>query len=78
MSTLDEALYEWISRANRKLEEFALPVGFVEESIALITRVLGREYLQRLLISEAEPINFLDDEANPLENGFFQQWSISM
>lgn len=66
METLDSLLYKWITEANKHLDDFALPVGFVEESIALITRVLGREYLDTLLVSESDPVHFLDDEANPL------------
>lgn len=41
MLSLDDLLYKWISRANEHLEEFALPIGLVEDSIALIVRVLG-------------------------------------
>lgn len=72
MATLDGLLYQWISRANERLDDFDLPIGFVEESIALITRVLGKEYLEQLLISESEPVHFLDDEANPL-----RKWLLS-
>jgi hypothetical protein len=72
MVSLDALLYQWISRANRHLDDFALPIGIVEDSIALITRVLGREYLEELLISDTEPVHFLDDEANPV-----RKWLLS-
>lgn len=72
MPTLDALLYQWISRANERLDDFDLPIGFVEDSVALITRVLGREYLEQLLISNSDPVHFLDDEANPL-----RKWLLS-
>jgi hypothetical protein len=72
MPTLDALLYSWISRANGRLDDFDLPIGLVEDSIALITRVLGKEYLEQLLISDSEPVHFLDDEANPL-----RKWLLS-
>jgi hypothetical protein len=72
MPTLDALLYQWISRANKRLDDFDLPIGFVEDSITLITRVLGKEYLEQLLISDSEPVHFLDDEANSL-----RKWLLS-
>ena len=63
MPTLDAVLCKWISRATTKLDDFNLPVGLVEDSIALLKRVLGADYLQHLLIEESEPVHFLDDEA---------------
>src|ERR1017187_9910288 len=72
MPTLDDVLYKWISRANTKLDDFDLPVGLVEDSVALLKRVLGAEYLQHLLIEDSEPVHFLDDEANPL-----RKWLLS-
>jgi len=35
-------------------------------------RVLGRDYLEELLIHDSEPDHFLDDEANPL-----RKWLLS-
>jgi hypothetical protein len=72
MPTLDDVLYKWISRANTKLDDFDLPVGLVEDSVALLKRVLGTEYLQHLLIEDSEPVHFLDDEANPI-----RKWLLS-
>jgi|SRR5271170_6250651 hypothetical protein len=72
MPTLDAVLYKWISRATTKLDDCDLPVGLVEDSIALLKRALGADYLQHLLIEESEPVHFLDDEANPL-----RKWLLS-
>jgi hypothetical protein len=72
MGTLDDLLYKWIRRANDRRDDLNLPIGFIEESIALLTRVLGPEYLERLLITDAGPVHFLDDEANPL-----RKWLLS-
>lgn len=72
MATLDSLLYNWISLANEHLDEFTLPVGFIEDSIALLTRALGRDYLEKLLVSESDPVHYLDDEANPL-----RKWLLS-
>ena len=54
------------------MDDFDLPVGLVEDSVALLKRVLGAEYLQHLLIEDSEPVHFLDDEANPL-----RKWLLS-
>jgi hypothetical protein len=62
MATLDALLYQCISRANERLDDIDPPIGFVEESIALITPVLAKECLEQLLISESEPVHFLADE----------------
>ncbi|MHB8654133.1 MAG: hypothetical protein ACYDA9_09665 [Terriglobia bacterium] len=72
MSSLDDLLYQWIRRANERRDDFELPVGLIEESIALLKRVLGPGYLEELLIRDSEPVHFLDDEANPL-----RKWLLS-
>jgi hypothetical protein len=72
MVDLDALLYKWISRANERRDDLGLPVGFIEDSIGLLTRVLSPDYLRHLLISEANPVHFLDDEANPL-----RKWLLS-
>ena len=72
MANLDGLLYEWICRANKRLDDLDFPVGLVEDNVALLKRVLGSEYLEHLLISDAEPVHFLDDEANPL-----RKWLLS-
>ena len=66
MTSLDGLLYKWICRANERRDYLDLPIGFIEDSIALLTRFLGPEYLEHLLITDAGPVHFLDDEANPL------------
>ena len=66
MPNLDGVLFEWIQRANERCESFDLSIGIVEDSIALLKGVLGSEYLEYLLITDSEPVHFLDDEANPL------------
>jgi hypothetical protein len=72
MPNLDAALYRWILQANEKREDLGLPPGFIEESIALLKRVLGEEYLEQLLIVESGPITVMDDEAHPL-----RKWLLS-
>ena len=72
MSNLDSLLYKWIRRANERRDDLDLPVGCVEESIALLKRILGAEYLERILITDSRPVHFLDDEANPL-----RKWLLS-
>jgi hypothetical protein len=72
MPNLDAALYKWIFQANEKRDDLGLPPGFIEESIALLKRVLGEEYLEQLLIVESGPIPVMDDEAHPL-----RKWLLS-
>lgn len=72
MRNLDAALYRWICQANEKRDDLGLPPGFIEESIALLKRVLGEEYLEQLLIVESGPIPVMDDEAHPL-----RKWLLS-
>ncbi len=72
MPNLDAALYRWIFQANEKRDDLGLPPGFIEESIALLKRVLGEEYLEQLLIVESGPITVMDDEAHPL-----RKWLLS-
>jgi hypothetical protein len=72
MTNLDGLLFKWIRRANERRDDLDLPIGFIEDSIALLNRVLGAEYLERLLITDSEPVHFLDDEANPL-----RKWLLS-
>jgi hypothetical protein len=72
MSSLDGLLYKWIRRANERRDDLDLPIGFIEDSIALLARVLGPEYLGSLLIIDDGPVHFLDDEANPL-----RKWLLS-
>jgi len=66
MQNLDDLLYRWISRANERREDLDLPVGLIEDSIGVLKRVLGTEYLEQLLIDDVEPVHFLDDELNPI------------
>jgi hypothetical protein len=72
MTNLDNLLFKWIRLANEKRDDLDLPVGFIEDSIALLSRVLGAEYLEQLLIRDSEPVHFVDDEANPL-----RKWLLS-
>lgn len=72
MANLDDLLYRWIQQANTKREDLDLPAGVIEESIALLKRVLGSEYLQNLLIANTEPVHFLDNETDPL-----RKWLLS-
>lgn len=69
---LDSLLYKWILRANERREDLELPAGFLEDSIALLKRVLGAKYLEQILIADSGPVHFLDDEANPL-----RKWLLS-
>jgi hypothetical protein len=66
MTTLDGLLFKWIQRANERRDDLDLPIGFIEDSIALLKRVLGGEYLERLLMEDSKPVHLLDDEASPL------------
>jgi hypothetical protein len=66
MPNLDDALYKWIVRANTRRDDLDLPIGLIEDSIALLKLILGAEYLEQLLITESGPVPFLDEEANPL------------
>lgn len=72
MPSLDDLLYKWIVRANARRGDLDLPIGFVEDSIALLKQVLGVEYLEGILITDSDPVHFLDDEANPL-----RKWLLS-
>jgi hypothetical protein len=71
-ANLDDLLYKWIVRANTRRDDLDLPIGLVEDSIALLKLLLGAEYLERLLITESGPVHFLDEEANPL-----RKWLLS-
>jgi hypothetical protein len=69
MSAVETALYKWISGANEKREALSLPPGVIEDSVALLLDLLGHDYLERLLVSNSEPISFFDPDVNPL-----RQW----
>ncbi|HEY2236185.1 MAG TPA: hypothetical protein VGK01_22120 [Candidatus Angelobacter sp.] len=72
MPDLDIALYKWICSANARLEDLDLPVGFVEDSIALLKQKLGEDYLEELLIADSSPIAVFDDESRQL-----RKWLLS-
>jgi hypothetical protein len=72
MPNLDDLLYEWIVQANTRRDDLDLPVGCIEDSVALLKQVLGAEYLKQLLITDSDPIHFLDEDANPL-----RKWLLS-
>lgn len=72
MPTLDELLYRWILRANARMEDLDLPAGIIEDSIGVLQQVLGKQYLEQLLIEDVEPVHFLDDEMKPL-----RKWLLS-
>jgi hypothetical protein len=71
MAALDALLYKWICRANARREDLDLPVGLAEESIALLKRTLGIDYLEQLLVADETPVLLFDDEANPLRKWLF-------
>jgi hypothetical protein len=71
MANADALLYQWILRANARRDDLDLPTGFIEDSIGLLKRVLGAEYLEQLLITDSGPVHFLHDEANPLRKWLF-------
>ena len=50
MPTLDEALYKWICQANEKGNDLGLPRGFIEDSIAMLTTVLGKKYRAEICV----------------------------
>ncbi|MCU1308916.1 MAG: hypothetical protein JWO20_41 [Candidatus Angelobacter sp.] len=68
---LDHLLYKWIYQANKRREFLDLPIGLLEDSVAVLTRVLGFEYLKEQLIDDCNPVSFLDDEANPLRKWLY-------
>jgi hypothetical protein len=72
MPSLDQLLYRWICRANERREDLDLPAGLIEDSIGVLKRVLGTEYLEQLLIEDVEAVHFLDDQLNPL-----RKWLLS-
>ena len=72
MPNLDDLLYKWIVQANTRRDDLDLPVGVIEENIALLKQVLGAEYLEQILMTDSEPIHFLDEDANPL-----RKWLLS-
>jgi hypothetical protein len=67
MPAVEAALYKWICAANEKREFLSLPPGLIEDSVALLLDQLGRDYLERLLVSSSEPISFFDPDVNPLK-----------
>jgi hypothetical protein len=67
MSAVETAVYRWIVGANERREVLALPPGLIEESGALLLDLLGREYLDHLLVSGSEPISLSNPDANPLK-----------
>src|SRR5260370_943467 len=72
MPNLHELLYKWIVQANKRRDDLDLPIGFIEDNIALLKQVLGADYLEQLLITDSGPIHFLDENANPL-----RKWLLS-
>src|SRR5579862_7380322 len=67
MSAVESALYKWIVGANERREALSLPPGLIEDSAALLLKLLGVDYLDHLLVSGTEPISILNPEANPLK-----------
>jgi hypothetical protein len=43
----------------------------LEDGIALVKRILGANYLERILIHDSTPVHVLDDETNPLRKWLF-------
>jgi hypothetical protein len=72
MPDLDTMLYRWICRANERCDDLDLPIGTVEDYLGALKQALGDQYLEQLLIRDAEPVHFLDDETNPL-----RKWLLS-
>lgn len=66
VSHLDSILFNWITQANEFRDDLDFPLGLLEESIALIARRLGNEYLEKLLIVDPRPLQIIDFESNPL------------
>jgi hypothetical protein len=66
MSAVEAALYKWIVGANEKREALSLPPGLIEDSTALLLGLLGRDYLDRLLVSSSDPLTLFDPDVNPL------------
>ena len=67
MSAVDIVLYKWILAANVKREELDLPPGLIEDSIALLLRLLGSDYLSHLLITDTRPISLYNQDVSPLK-----------
>src|SRR5579872_5579050 len=67
MSAVDAALYKWIVGANERREVLDLPLGLIEDSIALLRDALGIAYLDHLLVSGTDPVSFFDPDINPLK-----------
>lgn len=67
MPTVEDALYKWILVANEKRDELSLPPGLIEDSVGQLLLLLGRDYLDDLLVSGSEPISFFDSDVNPLK-----------
>ena len=72
MHNLDAALYKWICQANERRDDLGLSPGFIEESIALLKRLLGGEYLEQLLIVDDGPVPVMDEGRHPL-----RKWLLS-
>lgn len=66
MPDLDSALYKWICGANARREDLDLPVGLIEDSVALVKATLGANYLQQLLIIDSSPVAIFDDDSKQL------------
>jgi hypothetical protein len=66
MSAVEAALYKWISGANEKREDLSFSPGLIEDSVALLLALLGRDYLEGLLVSSSEPLSLFDPDINPL------------
>ncbi len=64
---LDDQLYDWIRIANESRDRFLLPVGLIEDSIALLRQILGEAYLLQLLQKKEQPLQALvTEESTPL------------
>jgi hypothetical protein len=50
MPNLDDLLYKWIVQANTRRDDLDLPVGCIEDSVALLKQVLGAEYLKDVVL----------------------------
>jgi hypothetical protein len=67
VSDIDAALYKWILRAGDRREALAIPPGLIEDSIAVLRDLLGRDYLEPLLVSGSKLISVFDPDVNPLK-----------
>src|SRR6516225_8703141 len=65
-SSLDGLLYSWLVAANEEKDRLRLPPGFLEESVWLIQRLFGTQWMTNCVLATDQAQTILAPLKNPL------------